>query len=52
MDKTFDEWCKDNLFELSGKVYYNQNYFSNMDFRQVLKKVWDASRQNMTTRDI
>ena len=57
MAKTFDEWWEDNSFDLSDKVFYHQltggrAYFSNKHFKDVLKDTWDASRQNMTYKDI
>ena len=52
MAKTFEEWAKENLFRLSDDVFYSGGCFSNVEFKNALKEVWNDSRQNMTTKDI
>lgn len=52
MGKTFEEWFNENGFSLSGDVYYDGDYFSNLEFKKALNKAWDASRNNMTYKDI
>ena len=54
MAKTFEEWYKENEY-LDDLVYdpdYFDGVFSYAEFEKALKMAWDASRQNMTTRDI
>ena len=43
--------------KLEDRTYYlgkwpDGDYFSYVGFEEVMKEAWDASRQNMTTRDI
>lgn len=59
MGKTFEEWFKEvnNLGELEDRVYVignwsDEDYFSYSEFEEVLRETWEASRQNMATKDI
>ena len=57
MGKTFDEWFEEvnQHGALEDKVFKVGNFdcwFSYSGFEETLKEAWDASRQNMTARDI
>lgn len=59
MGKTFEEWFEEVNGDgpLEDRVYHVSNYsggdyFSYVGFEEVMKEAWDASRQNMTARDI
>ena len=59
MGKTFEEWYAEvnKHEELEDKVYvvgmyHDDDYFSYSEFELALKAAWDASRQNMTYKDI
>ena len=59
MGKTFEEWFEEanKHGALEDRVYHIRNYsggdyFSYIRFEEVMKEAWDASRQNMTTKDI
>ena len=59
MSKTFEEWFKEVNGDgsLEDRAYYTgdypgEGYFSYCGFEEVMKEAWDASRQNMTARDI
>ena len=59
MGKTFEEWFEEVNCngQLEDRAYYpgkwsGGDYFSYSGFEEVMKEAWDASRQNMTTKDI
>ena len=59
MGKTFEEWFEEVNGDgsLEDRAYYvgkcsGGDYFSYVGFEEVMKEAWDASRQNMTTKDI
>ena len=59
MGKTFEEWFEEVNGDgsLEDRVYCVSNYssgdyFSCVGFEEVMKEAWEASRQNMTTKDI
>lgn len=59
MGKTFEEWFGEvnRDGQLEDRVYYigkysDENYFSYGGFEEVMKEAWEASRQNMTIKDI
>ena len=59
MGKTFEEWFEEVNGDgsLEDRAYYagkypGGDYFSYSGFEEVMKEAWNASRQNMTTKDI
>lgn len=59
MAKTFEEWFDEanSDGQLEGKAYhvgkyFNEDYFSYNGFEEVMKEAWEASRENMTYKDI
>ena len=49
MAKTFDEWWEDNKAEWCSVM---NRLPSCLQSKMIAKITWDASRQNMTTKDI
>ena len=52
---TFDEWYLKNCFRFEEEIYKVDQYdswFSLSGMERVLKEAWEASRQNMTYKDI
>ena len=53
MGKTFDEWYEGEYLHIYlDEAVENSSFDSHLDIKELLKDAWDASRQNMTTRDI
>ena len=59
MGKTFEEWFEEVNGDgsLEDRVYYvskyaDGDYFSYNEFEEVMKEAWEASRQNMTTKEM
>lgn len=51
MGKTFEEWYSENGWWIENNVQ-DQAEGHWADLEKYLKLAWDASRENMTTRDI
>ena len=53
MAKTFEEWYESEYLSVYlDEAIENSSFDSHLDIKEFLEKAWDASRQNMTTRDI
>ena len=59
MAKTFDEWYDtvekevySNLYSTTSIDIYSDIELDRYEIKMQLQKAWEASRQNMTTKDI